>query len=211
MKIKWFGHSFFLITSLNGTKIATDPFNEKVGYEIPDVTADIVTVSHNHYDHNKTEVIKGKYECFNKEGYYVSNNIEIRSILSSHGKLRGKNLIFIFNIDGIVVCHCGDLGEILKENQLKRIGKVDVLMLPVGGGFQVLDTKPAIKVMEQIKPQVIIPIHYKTLKTNIGFIMANTVDKFTKECHGKYINSNEIEINKESIENYKGVIVLKYE
>lgn len=131
MKLKWFGHACFLLTSGSGVRVLTDPFNEKVGYALAEVEADIVTVSHSHGDHNYTAAVRGEFLLIDQPGNFLHKGIEITGISSFHdseeGSLRGKNVIFRFGIDGLSVIHLGDLGHVLRSNQVEEIGRVDIL------------------------------------------------------------------------------------
>lgn len=168
MKVTWLGHASFLITSDKGIKIITDPYTPGVfGLEYKQIaeSADIVTMSHNHDDHNNVNSIPGKPQIIKGAGKHQAKGIEFRGIASCHdecgGKERGDNVIFAFNIDDMNVCHLGDLGRPLTEKELSEIGKVDVLMIPVGGTFTI-DAAAADKVIAQIKPKVVIPMHFQT-------------------------------------------------
>ena len=170
MKIKFLGHATFIITSNKGVKIITDPYAVEPGFlEYGEITesADVVTVSHGHSDHSNVAGVKGNPEVVNRAGRSEAGGIESRGIASSHddegGSLRGDNLVFCFKVDGVRVCHLGDLGHRLDDKQLKEIGRVDVLLVPVGGKYTI-DAKVAAEVCNQIKPRVTIPMHYKTAK-----------------------------------------------
>ena len=164
MEIKCIGHACFLLTDNVGTKILLDPFDPNVGYKVYDEDADIITVSHHHRDHDYTEIVKGDPYIIDKEGTYDLHNISFRGIPSFHdkdnGAKRGKNTIFIFNIDGYKICHLGDLGYVLSDEEVKNIGEVNVLMIPVGG-FYTIDAKEAAQVSLKINSNYIIPMHYK--------------------------------------------------
>ena len=154
MKLKWFGHACFLLTSNNGVRVLVDPFNEKVGYALPVVEADIVTTSHGHGDHNYTAVVNGEFLLIDQPGNFSHNGIEIKGISSFHdkveGSLKGKNVIYRFNIDGLSVCHLGDLGHLLSPHQVEEIGTVDILLVPVGGHYTI-DASDALEVLQQLK------------------------------------------------------------
>jgi len=170
MKVKYLGHAAFIITSRTGLKIITDPYATEPGFldygEINE-SADIVTVSHGHHDHNNVAAVKGSPEVVSRAGRSVVKGIEFKGIASYHdeagGSLRGGNIIFCFELDGVTVCHLGDLGHRLDDEQLKEIGSVDVLLIPVGGNYTI-DAKVAAEVCDQLKPRVVIPMHYKTEK-----------------------------------------------
>lgn len=211
MKIKWLGHSCFLLTSNRGIKILTDPFDEKVGYSAPSVEADIVTVSHGHYDHSNTNAVKGSFEIINKSGSYLSKGVEIKGVQTFHdeqkGQKRGGNIVFRLGIDGVRLCHCGDLGHVLTEEQAKEIGKIDVLLVPVGGTYTI-DADGAIKVMKLLKPAITIPMHFKTEALTFSLDGAN---KFLADAGGgEMIGKQEIEINSANIDELSSIIVLNY-
>jgi L-ascorbate metabolism protein UlaG (beta-lactamase superfamily) len=175
MKIKYLGHSAFVITSNKGVKIITDPYTPgpDLTYGEINESADVVTVSHGHHDHNNVAAVKGNPEVVNRAGRSEAGGIEFRGIASSHdeagGKLRGDNVIFCFGVDGVRVCHLGDLGHRLDDKQLKEIGRVDILLIPVGGNYTI-DAKVATEVCGQLKPRVVMPMHYKTEKGIPGIL-----------------------------------------
>ena len=163
MKIKYLGHSCFQLTSRQGTVVITDPYT-RVGYELPDgLKASVVTTSHSHFDHNYTE----KIECsrvINELGVYQIDDVRISGILSDHddknGALRGKNIIYKYEMDNLTVCHFGDLGEEVSPLLLEKIGRIDVLLIPVGGKYTIDDQQAKVYV-DAIAPKVIIPMHFK--------------------------------------------------
>ena len=123
MKIKWFGQSCFLITAENGKKILTDPFKNMLGYKLPEIEADIVSTSHNHSDHNNISAVKSSFIRINELGAFTKNDIAIKGVETFHdnasGAKKGKNTVYNFTIDGIHVCHLGDLGHVLSSNQIQ--------------------------------------------------------------------------------------------
>ncbi len=175
-KVRWYGQSFFEIETPGGKRIATDPhLIPAFGRTI--VPADIVTISHEHNDHNVLDAIENpkaarvfhgvKEEKGRSDWQLVDErvgSVRIRNIASYHdnenGASRGKNSIFIFETDGLVICHLGDVGHLLNDEQIKSIGPVDVLMIPVGGTYTI-NGEQAKKIVEKIKPrQFIFPMHY---------------------------------------------------
>ncbi|MFL0266921.1 MBL fold metallo-hydrolase [Candidatus Clostridium radicumherbarum] len=215
MKIKWFGHSCFIISSEKGTKILLDPYKNVLGYKLPDeIEADIVTTSHDHGDHNNINAVKNSFVHINKAGNFSEQGIEIKGIETFHDKIsgakKGKNIIYNFKIEDINVCHCGDLGHILTSQHLKEIGNVDILIIPVGGGYTI-DALDAVKVMEQLNPTVVIPMHYRTKALGpIGLAFAK-VDKFISASGLKAAEYKVLELNKTTIKDYSGIAVLKYD
>jgi L-ascorbate metabolism protein UlaG (beta-lactamase superfamily) len=173
MKIKWLGHACFLITSNKGLKIITDPYatggmRGLFKYGPVKEYADIVTISHQHSDHNYTGDLQGKPEIVQGVGKHLAKVMEFTGVASYHdktsGRERGENTIFCFTVDNIKVCHCGDLGHTLDSNALSAIGQVDILLFPTGGPMATIELNEAAEVWDKIKPGVIIPMHFHTDK-----------------------------------------------
>jgi L-ascorbate metabolism protein UlaG (beta-lactamase superfamily) len=179
-QLRWFGHSYFLLVTSSGTRVAFDP-HAIADYGAPPIAPDIVVISHNHNDHNRKEIFtnadskdlkvfygvtpKGKSGEWAKIDEKV-RDVRVRSVGTYHdeeeGAKRGKNAAMIVEADGMVFCHLGDLGHELTEEQVKAIGPVDVLMIPVGGIYTI-NGEMAKKVVAQLKPRLfILPMHYGT-------------------------------------------------
>jgi len=164
MRIIYLGHSCFSIESNAGTKIVTDPYT-KVGYELPKgIQADIVLVSHGHFDHNYMQAIEGNPVVFKEAGKYITKDIPIVGVDSWHdpkqGALRGHNVIFKFIVDGVTLCHFGDLGEAYSEELAEKIAGADVWLLPIGGTYTI-DAAQALEYVKKLKPKAVIPMHYR--------------------------------------------------
>jgi len=184
-KITWAGQACFEISVSNGkdhsATIAIDPFDEKVGLKVPSFSADILLVTHGHYDHNNIGAIKGSPFLIEGPGEYEAKGVFVQGIDSFHddsqGKERGRNTIYVIEAEDIRFCHLGDFGQKqLTDEQLESIGKVDILMIPVGGTFTI-DGHEATKVIGQIEPKIVIPMHYSLPKLKIGL---DGVDTFLK-------------------------------
>ncbi|MDY7019597.1 MAG: MBL fold metallo-hydrolase [Chloroflexota bacterium] len=215
MRIKWLGHSCFLITSKKGVKIITDPYKaglfRGLSYRRIDESADIITVSHQHYDHNNSAIIKGNPEVLDKSGEFEVKGIEIEGISSFHddhgGTKRGQNIIFCFTVDGIRLCHLGDLGHELSQEQISRIGEPDIVMVPVGGRFTI-GPEGADKVIESLKPIIVIPMHFRTGKCLLPLAK---IDSFLADKPNvKRVDSVEIDYERDTIPPLAEVIVLKH-
>ena len=212
MKIKWFGQSCFRLTAENGTKIVIDP-HKLFCYKPPEVKADIVTVSHDHSDHNNVGAVKGDFVLIRDPGVFTQKGIDIKGISTFHdnvsGAKMGKNIVYHFRIDGLNVCHCGDLGHLLSPEQIREIGKVDILFLPVGGRTT-LDAGGAVKVMKQLDPAVVIPMHYRTKAMGIlGFILGK-VESFIALSKKNAKTYKELDVNLSNIKELPGIAVLQY-
>jgi len=179
MQIEWKGHSCFLLHSDDGKTVLTDPFDDQVGLPLPNVVVDVVTVSHQHGDHNATSMLPGTPIVVADTGWHVVAGIKIRGIAAYHdaeqGAKRGNNTIFVITLDEINICHLGDLGHLLTPQQVADIGKVDVLLVPVGG-YYTIDAKQATEIVQQLNPAVIVPMHYK-LDERLAYPIA-AVDEF---------------------------------
>lgn len=211
MKVKWLGHACFLLTSAEGVRALIDPFNEKVGYPLPEVEADIVTVSHGHGDHSHTAAVRGDFLVVERPGRVAVRGVDISGIVSYHdrdfGSLRGKNIIFTFRFDGLSVCHLGDLGHLLTRSQVEQIGAVDLLLVPVGGRYTI-DAAEALEVARQIGPTVTIPMHFRTAA---GGAALDPVDGFLELAGGgSRPGKRELEFDRESLGAHAGVMMLEY-
>lgn len=202
MKIKYLGHSAFAITSDRGVKIITDPYTPSPDLTYREITgpADIVTVSHNHLDHCNTASVGGNPQVLRKAGSATVRGIGFKGVSSYHddegGRLRGGNIIFCFAVDGIRLCHLGDLGHLLNDKQLAEMGAVDIVFLPVGGNYTI-DAKAATEVCNQLKPRVIIPMHYRT---NKGLPSIAGVDEFLRgKARVKWLDTSQVEFKAGSL------------
>ncbi len=212
MKIKWLGHASFMITSDTGIKIVTDPYvtGGDLSYGEIKESADIVTVSHNHGDHNNIAAVRGNPKVVSRAAMAEIKGIKFKGIPCYHdeagGNKRGDNTILCFEIDGVRVCHLGDLGHRLSDRQVAELGKVDILLIPVGG-FYTFDAKVATEVCNQLKSKVIIPMHYKTDK--YGYPIAG-VDGFLQGKEGvSRLDASEVEFKPGELPASTQIIVLK--
>ncbi len=183
MIITWQGHSCFKIQDKigpDGVTVATDPFDKKVGLKVPNFEADIVTISHQHYDHNNSGALRGNPFVIDTPGEYDRRGVLVEGIDSYHdsqsGAERGHNIIFRIELDDISIVHLGDLGHTLDNFQLERLAGTDILLIPVGGKYTI-DAGQAVEVIAQIEPRIVIPMHYKTKDLQIDI---EGVDRFVK-------------------------------
>jgi L-ascorbate metabolism protein UlaG (beta-lactamase superfamily) len=216
MKIKWYGHAAFRIKTDGGVRIIIDPyesgaFGGALSYGSIRDEADLVLTSHEHADHNYTKDIRGQFIRIDKEGEYDVKGVKVRAMASFHdpskGAERGNNLIFLIEVAGLIVAHAGDLGHALDKETLAAIGKVDVLLIPVGG-FYTIDAKVATNTIKSLNPSITIPMHYKTEKCD--FPIAPLAD-FTKGKTGlRPARSSEVEISKAGLPKTPEILVLDY-
>jgi len=185
MNINWHGQSCFQIFSAQGkdnhVSIVIDPFDESTGLKLPKLQADIVLVTHEHSDHNNVKAVSGEPFIIKGPGEYDIKKVFIQGISGYHdnvqGTQRGSITIYTIETEEMRLCHLSDLGQKeLTSSQLDKIGDIDILMIPIGGIYTI-DAAEAVKVMAQIEPRVIIPMHYKIPKLKIKL---DDIDKFLK-------------------------------
>ncbi len=169
MDITYLGHSSFRLKGKNAI-VVCDPYEAAVGFRLPAVTADIVTVSHQHGDHNAAALVKPAGArtapfLIQAPGEYEISGVSIFGYQTFHdektGADYGKNTIYAIVIDGVTVVHLGDLGHMLDDGLMEKLGEVDVLLCPVGGHHQI-SPKGAVELIQEIEPSYVIPMHYKT-------------------------------------------------
>jgi L-ascorbate metabolism protein UlaG (beta-lactamase superfamily) len=210
MDITWFGHSCFRLSE-RGVTIVTDPPSDDMGYSRPRIRADVVTISHDHPGHNNRIGFRGGPRIFDGPGEYEVKGVFITGIATYHdgrsGSVRGDNTLFLFDFDGISVCHLGDLGHVPSQTQVEALSDVDVLLIPVGG-LHTIDAAKAAEVISLIEPRLVIPMHFKTPAETAKL---QTVDKFLKEIGLAPLPSEpELRVTKSSLPDETQVIVLDY-
>ncbi|MCF7908380.1 MAG: MBL fold metallo-hydrolase [Candidatus Omnitrophica bacterium] len=211
MKLSWLGHASFLLETNQGTKIITDPYESggydgAVAYGPIDLEADIVTVSHQHADHNHIQPFK-MAKIVDKAETFNFKDVKIEGLNSYHdakgGKLRGENIIFTIAVEGLKVVHFGDLGT--EDIEYFKFQNIDIVLIPVGGTFT-LDSEAASRVIDKINPKVTIPMHFKTSKLEFDI---DRVDEFLK---GKeYEKKDVLEVNSQSVGLFKKFVLLNHQ
>ena len=212
MKVKWLGHASFLISSEAGLKVITDPYPQGSGLSYAPINeaADIATMSHDHFDHNNVSSVPGKPQVITGSGAKNIKGVQFRGVDTYHdgsqGKERGANTAFCFSVDGIKLCHLGDLGHRLSQEQIAEIGSIDILLIPIGGVFTI-DAKMAGKVSDDLKPKVVMPMHYKTAKCDWPL---NTIDDFLADRKNvKQLTLSEIEFKAGKLPEVTEIVVLQ--
>ena len=216
MQIIWHGQSCFQIVARreknNQVSIVIDPFSEEVGLRVPKLEADILLITHGHYDHNNIKAVSGGPFLISGPGEYEVKEVYIRGIHSWHDEKQGspksENTIYTIEAEDLKLCHLGDLGQKeLTADQLEKIGEIDILMIPVGG-IHTISSREAPGIMAQIEPKIIIPMHYQVPKLKIKL---DGLDKFLKTMGIKSIESlNKLSIKKKELsEEEIKIIVLK--
>lgn len=213
MTISWYGQSCFKIVNQgNHLTIITDPFDKSIGLTPPRVTADIITVAHDHADHNNIKAIGGEPFIIDGPGEYELKGVKVLGAASFHnqkkGEEKGLNTIYVIEVDKIRICHLGDLGqERLSDEQIEKIGQVDILLIPVGGTYTI-GAKQAITIINQIDPKLVIPMHYQLPNLTVKL---DGIEKFLKEIGlGKQKPVEKLTLKKKDVgEGEAKVIVMK--
>ena len=193
MKIRYLGHSSFLLTESTGTAIVCDPYGDAVGFSMPAVSADAVTVSHHHFDHDNVKAVGGNPVILDREQGYELPGVVINAVKRFHddrlGALRGENVIFKFRMDGLDVCHLGDLGEECSSELIEAILPVNILLIPVGGNYTI-DAAMAKEYVDRIMPDVVIPMHYRVKGCEVDI---DKVDEFISLFDDESAECEEVE------------------
>jgi len=186
MEISWLGHSCFQLRGKNVTLI-TDPFSPQLGHSLGKISAPIVTISHNHPGHNYVSGVDGDPRVVRGPGEYEISDVLITGVASyhddKHGQELGRNTIYIIHMDDLVICHLGDLGHVLQEEQLEEVADADMLLVPIGGQHTI-NAAQAAEVISQVEPHIVIPMHYSLPPGDAP----NPLDKFCREMGIEAIN-----------------------
>ena len=202
MYITWLGQSCFKLQDKigpDGIILVTDPYNHDIGLTMPRLEADIVTISHDHYDHNNVGAVRGNPFIIDTAGEYETKGVFVEGVESWHdsadGKERGRNIIYRIEMEDISITHLGDLGHTLDVKQLEKLEGTDILLIPVGGKYTINAAK-AVEVISQIEPRIVIPMHYKVPGLKIDI---DGVDKFIKELGLKPRQEEKLKILKKDL------------
>jgi L-ascorbate metabolism protein UlaG (beta-lactamase superfamily) len=198
MEISWLGHSCFQLRGKQVTLI-TDPFapqtdassQPKESLRLGKVSASIVTISHEHPNHNYVAGVQGNPRVVRGPGEYEISDVLITGVPAYHdarrGRERGRNTIYVIHMDGVVICHLGDLGHTLQEEQLEEVADADVLLVPIGGEHT-LNAAQAAEVISQVVPRIVVPMHYNPLAADGEQAVPEALDKFCREMGVEALN-----------------------
>ena len=210
MDITWLGHSCFRLKGSHATVI-TDPYSPEIGYSLGKTSANIVTLSHQHPGHCYAKGVGGGPKIVERPGEYEIGGVLIIGIGTFHDKekggSRGKNTVYLLGIDEVTICHLGDLGHMLTDEQVEEIDDVDILLLPVGG-VSTINAAAAAAVVRQIEPKIVIPMHYQTPALKFEL---EPVDKFLKEIGAKQVEPlPKLTVSKSSLPASTQIVLLDY-
>ena len=214
MKIQWIGHACFCITSQTGLKVITDPyepgFRNTIQYGPVNESADIVTVSHDHGDHNHLPSVHGKPVVVKGSGTMSIKGIEFKGIAVYHDRVkgaeRGPNTMFVFQLDGIRLAHLGDLGHPLSLGQLAELAGTEILFAPTGGPAATLELQEVINLWESLKPRIVIPMHFKTAKCTFPKYGAEDVVRLVPDA--KRTGASELSMTEEGLPHSNQILIV---
>jgi len=212
MRIQWYGHSCFLLTNEAGVRVLTDPCAPETGYRIAGAEAEIVTLSHDHFDHNYIAGVSGAPFVVRTAGRFEHAGVKITAVESFHdafgGTQRGKNLICVIETDDLRLVHLGDLGCIPDEFTLAKVGHADVLFVPVGGHYTIAADE-ARRVANLLGPKVLIPMHYRTAACSLDIAGVEPLLLHASGCKIHRLNESECSIARDSLGEDR-ILVLDY-
>lgn len=208
-EIIWYGHACFMIRGQDVT-VLMDPVPNSTGYDIGNPSADIVTVSHDHHGHSALDLVADGYRLINGPGEYEIQEVFIDGIQTWHddakGAKLGKNTVYVVEIDDLLVCHLGDIGHVLSEQQVELISPVDVLLVPAGGG-PTISTSQAAEIIAQVEPGIVIPMQFRT---DQGDAERESVDGFLRELASEeHETQQRLRVRKSDIGDSVRVVVLE--
>ena len=208
-EITWLGHACFRLKSRDAT-IITDPYDKSLGLGTLNQRADVVTVSHANAHHNAAAAVKGDPFVVSSPGEYEVKGVFITGVWSfaddQQGKVRGRNTIFLFHLDDLIVCHLGSLAHTLNASQLDALSNVDVLLVPVGGNTTLTPTR-ASEVISQIEPKIVVPMHYATGRESVEM---GTLEAFAKEMGLKeWTAEDKLSVKASDLDETTRVVVLE--
>lgn len=207
--LQWLGHACFLLKLLaSGFTVVIDPFpSDRVGYKPIDVKANLVLISHHHFDHDYVQGVKGNPKIIDKPGEHRVGSLRVIGYKTSHGPGRGDNIVFIIEAEGLRIAHCGDLGVLPSEEDVKSVGKIDVALVPVGGAFTI-DANQAWQLVQMAKPKVVIPMHYRHPQSKITALAP--VSEFLKgKKKVKHIKGNTVTLRRDKLPKETEIWVLE--
>ncbi|MCR4783438.1 MAG: MBL fold metallo-hydrolase [bacterium] len=225
MLVRYLGHSCFYIKTAKKTSIILDPYADLVPYQFPSIDADVVVMSHEHRDHNAAYRVGGNPDIIKPTSSYAMENelniartkehLTFYGVPTKHdnynGRRRGPNTVWHFYLEGVHFVHLGDLGHILTDAQIGQIGKADVLFLPIGGNYTIGPAEAGL-VVNQLQPNIVLPMHFKTDKIAALGFCSNTLDEFLLRADKvEDMGSMTIDVAQETLPAKTTVMILRYE
>jgi L-ascorbate metabolism protein UlaG (beta-lactamase superfamily) len=210
MDIVWYGHSCFRISERGQAAIITDPFGQELGYEVPRLRADIVTVSHDAPGHNFLAALKSYDHVISGPGEYEIGGVFILGIATFDQSQEDprRNVVYVFDYNTLIVAHMGDLDHVPSQSMIDALGPVDIALIPVGGGKS-LSSSQAAEVVSLLEPSIVVPMHYRT--DVLQSVELDPVDRFLKEMGVNTIQEETLlRVSSSSLPDQTQVVLLDY-
>ena len=209
--VEWLGHACFRIREPGGKSILIDPYDDTIGYRIPDYSCDILLISHDHFDHAAEQFVPTEHVTVKDEGTHEVGGVVIEAKTYPHdgegGRKRGHTLAFRFEFVGLKFAHLGDMGEVPSQAEMDFLRGIDCLMIPVGGHFTI-NADPATEIVNELKPPYVFPMHYMT---RILTIPIGNVEDFLKgKSDVERIGDEKFTIDPENLPQRPTIIMLDY-
>ncbi len=207
MEITWYGHSCFRFAERGKATIVTDPYDESIGFALPKLKADVVTISHNAPGHSNYGNVKGLQRLVNGPGEYEIGGVFIVGAAMHNTEVTPAkyNVAYTFDYDGLSIVHLGDLDHVPHQSMIDALGAADIVLVPVGGGGA-LNANQAAEVISLLEPGIVIPMHYKT---DENLLELDTVERFLKEMGVSRIQQEEtLKVTKGSLPDQTQIVVL---
>ncbi len=207
MEIAWYGHSCFRLAERGKATIITDPFDESIGYPLPKLKAEVVTVSHNAPGHSNSQNVKGMQRLLNGPGEYEIGGVFIIGVALHNTQVTpaNYNVAYTFDYDGLTIAHLGDIDHVPHQSTIEAMGNIDIVLVPVGGGGG-LNATQAAEVVSMLEPGIVIPMHYKTEENLLDL---EPVDRFLKEMGVSRIQQEEtLKVTKNNLPEQTQIVVL---
>lgn len=209
MKLKYYGHACFSLSYEGGPTLVIDPFDETVTYPPCDEICDAALLSHDHFDHNHVQTLRGNFVTIRSAGAYDVQGVRITAVDSFHdkkgGALRGKNLILRIEGGGLTIVHLGDLGHMPDEKQLEAMSGADIMLVPIGGTYTI-DTPEAEEVIRLARPKHAVAMHYRTPDYDFN---TSTCEAFERDMRAVRM-PREIEITPENLVSLPEFLLMRY-
>ncbi len=207
MIIEYIGHSCFYLVNKEGVRTIIDPYDNTIGLAPVKKEADIALITHHHFDHDYIDGVMGDFTVIDTQGKHEVCGVSIIGLPVSHGEDRGEVISYIIESDGMRILHLGDVGEVPSDEYFAQIGKIDILMVPVGGTYTT-DAAQAVEVIDKVEPNITIPMHYKT--NNLTIQIKSVHEFMTLAKKGGYdiarLEENKFEITADNLKKRRRVL-----
>ena len=209
--IEWLGHCAYRLTRSDGLRILIDPFDDTLGYKVPDFSCDFLVISHYHYDTSAIRLVPKPYELVDKFGTTLADDVVFNAFPMAHDNRHGRDYghvnIFHFELDGLKIAFLSHIGEYPKSWVLERLGNLDICFMPTGGQFT-LGPRDARFLVREMKPRYVIPIHFNTRYLNFTLL---PISEFTKVMEEKVeVQDWRFTVDKDDLPQVPTVVLMQF-